>query len=334
MPPKQLRVLAWDRLPGPAFGEMEGAHSVRVTRDLGELTAAEPEYCATVDVLIPTGSPALSAELLGRFPATVLISSFGLGLDHVDVGAATARGIPVCNTRGAVEQATAEFTIGLMLSLSRRIVEGDAMVRAGEWPAIGWPGAHLDAMLGTGLGGQRLGIVGLGGVGAAVARIAIALGMQVSYHQRKRAERQVERESQAQFMTLPSLLAHADVVSLHCPLTDQTRHLLDRKAISAMKPDALLINAARGPVVDEGALVDALESGRLGGAALDVFEREPDMTDRLWKLRNVVLTPHLGGATGQARAAMTELVCRQVFRIANGESPDRIVNGVRPHSTS
>lgn len=325
----RLSVLSWAQLPGPAFEALMSSHDVRVSREIGHIVASERAYSEAVDALIPIGEPRLSAELLDGFPAVRLISSFGLGLDHVDVQAATARGIAVCNTQGAVEGATAEFTIGLIVALLRRIVEGDALIRAGGWPAPGWPGAALDAMLGVGLEGMELGIVGLGGVGWRVARLARAHGMRVAYYQRHRADAAVEESVEARFCSLPLLLSEADVVSLHCPLTDETRHLLDRRALMGMKHGAFLVNASRGPVLDEAALLEALDSGRLAGVALDVFEYEPLVAELLRGRGNVVLTPHLGGATVRARADMTALVCRQIERLARGMPLDRIVNDVR-----
>jgi glyoxylate reductase len=240
----------------------------------------------------------VDAELLDAAgPGLRVVANHAAGVDNVDLGAARARGVLVANTPDVLTRATAELTLALLLSLARRVAEGDRLLRRRTpWA---WAPTFL---LGTGLAGRALGIVGRGRIGAAVARLAEAFGMRTAHASRGPGGVRLER-----------LLAESDVVSLHCPLTPETRHLIDERALARMRPGALLVNVARGPVVDEAALVRALESGHLGGAALDVFEHEPDVHPRLLGLENVVLAPHLGSATVEAREAMG-MLCVEALR--------------------
>jgi glyoxylate reductase len=223
-------------------------------------------------------------------PGLRVVANFGVGYDSVDVDAATKRGIVVANTPDVLTEATAELTIALLLALVRRVAEGDRLVRrGGEWAL------SPTFMLGHGLAGKTLGIVGLGRIGREVARLGEAFGMRV-VHTRGRGPYEE--------LSLPKLLAEADVVSLHLPLTPETRHLVGRDELARMRADAVLVNVARGPIVDEEALVDALEAGSIAGAALDVYKHEPELHPGLLARENVVLTPHLGSATYGAREAM------------------------------
>jgi glyoxylate reductase len=266
------------------------------------------------------GVPRVDVHLLDAFPSTRLIASFGLGTDHIDLGAAAERGIGVTNTPGVVERPTAELTVGLMIGLLRRLREGDAVIRAGGWPKPG-----LESMLGLGLENSILGIIGLGGVGRQVARLATVFGMDVVYTQRHRLDAETERDLKAQYLGRDELLASADVVTLHCPMTPETHHLIDAAALALMRPSAFLINASRGPVVDEAALVAALRAGTIAGAALDVYEYEPRVSAELLELGNVFLTPHMGSATPAARAAMTDVLVRQIEAFATGAPPGHMV---------
>jgi glyoxylate reductase len=223
-------------------------------------------------------------------PELRVVANFGVGYDSVDVEAATRRGVVVANTPDVLTAATAELAVALMLTLLRRVAEGDRLVRRrGEWALA------PTFMLGEGLAGKTVGIVGLGRIGREVARLAEAFGMRV-----------VHTRGSGPYEELPlrQLLAEADVVSLHTPLTDETRHLIGPRELALMRPSAVLVNVARGPIVDEEALVEALEAGEIAGAALDVYEHEPEVTPALVELENVVLTPHLGSATVAAREAM------------------------------
>jgi len=236
------------------------------------------------------------------------VSNVAAGFDNVDISAADSRGVVVTNTPGALAEATADLTLGLILSVSRRIVEGDRLIRSGQpWE---W---HLGFMLGTQLTGKTIGLVGLGEIGLATARRARAFGMNVIYYARRRVSADVEGElGGAQLVDLDTLFRTSDIVSLHCPLTPETHHLVDRSRLRMMRPTALLINTARGAVVDEEALVEALERRLIRGAGLDVYEYEPSVHAGLTILPNVVLAPHLGSATVETRTMMAQLAAANV----------------------
>ncbi|MGP4019980.1 2-hydroxyacid dehydrogenase [Saccharopolyspora sp. 5N708] len=277
------------------------------------------------------GAHGLVAMLHDRIDADVItaagerlqvVANVAVGYDNIDVPAVTERGVIVTNTPGVLVDATADLALGLLLMVTRRLGEGERLLRARQpWTF------HLGFMLGTGLQGKTLGIVGLGAIGQAVARRARAFGMDIVYTGRRRAAGEVEAELNARFLPQDELLRTADVVSLHCPLTEQTRHLIDESALVAMKSTAVLVNTSRGPVVDELALAEALREGRIGGAALDVFEHEPEVEPALLDLDNVVVAPHLGSATTETRTAMAELAARNVVEVLSGNEP---VTPVRP----
>jgi lactate dehydrogenase-like 2-hydroxyacid dehydrogenase len=222
----------------------------------------------------------------------------------------------VTNTPGVLTDATADLTFGLLLALTRRIGEGERLLRAGTpWSF------HLGFLLGAGLQGKTLGIVGLGQIGQAVARRALVFGMRIVYTGRSRAAADVEETLGARHLPMDELLESADVVTLHCPLTPETRHLINARTLRAMKPDAFLVNTTRGPVVDEPALADALANGVIAGAALDVFEKEPEVEPRLLTMENVVVTPHLGSATVETRTEMALLAAHNVASVLAGNGP-------------
>ncbi len=280
----------------------------------------EPELraaAAGADVLVTLLHDRVDAALLeAAGPRLKLVAQVAVGYDNIDVAAATRRGVLVTNTPGVLTDATADLTIALILMVTRRIGEGERLIRARTpWR---W---HMFMLLGSGLQGKTLGIVGLGAIGQATARRARAFGMEVVYAQREPARALVEQALGARRLTLYQLLATADVISLHCPLTAQTRHLIDAAAIRLMKPGAYLVNTARGPVVDESALAQALRDGEIAGAALDVYEREPQVNAALLELDNVVLVPHLGSATIETRTAMSILAARNVAAVLGGEQP-------------
>jgi glyoxylate reductase len=243
-------------------------------------------------------------------PQLRVVANFAVGFDNVDVPACTRRGVVVSNTPDVLTQATAELTIALLLTLVRRVAEGDRLVRRRE----DWIWAP-NMLLGQGLAGRVLGIVGYGRIGRTVERLAVALGMDVIHGSRTSG------------LALPELLGQADVVSLHLPLSGETRHLIDEHALALMKPTAVLVNTSRGPIVDEVALAQALAAGRIAGAALDVFEREPEVTEALLGLENVVLTPHLGSATQETREAMG-MLCVDALRavLLEGRAPANALN--------
>jgi glyoxylate reductase len=269
-----------------------------------------------VEGILCTITDRIDRSLLETYPALRVVSSFGVGLDHIDIPAATARGVIICHTPGVLTEATADLAFGLCLDAARRITEGDRLVRAGRFR--GW---GPDFMLGREVWGSTLGIVGLGRIGRAVARRARGFGMKVIYASRRRAPRGVERALGAQRVSLSTLLRRADIVSLHVPLGPNTRHLIGTRELARMKPTAILVNTARGPVVDEAALVRALRAGRIAGAGLDVYEREPRLARGLARLANVVLAPHLGSATVSTRAAMGRLAVENLLRALAGRRP-------------
>jgi glyoxylate reductase len=238
-----------------------------------------------------------------------VVANVAVGYDNVDVDAARSRGVTVTNTPGVLTDATADLAIALLLAVTRRMGEGERLIRSREpWA---W---SIDFMLGRGLRGKTLGVVGFGAIGRAVAARARAFGLEVVYTQRSPGEEPGQ-------VSLGELLEHAHVVSLHCPLTPETRHLIDADALARMRDDAYLINTARGPVVDEAALAAALRDGVIAGAGLDVFEREPEVHPDLVALENVVLIPHLGSATVETRTAMAELAAANVVAVLAGDAP-------------
>lgn len=239
-----------------------------------------------------------------------VIATVAVGYNNIDVAAARDRGIVVTNTPDVLTEASADLTWALILDITRRISEGDRLIRSGRWS--GWA---LDFMLGTDLGGKQLGIVGFGRIGRAVAARARAFGMRIAF-----VSRTAQQVADAEAMPLDRLLATSDVVSLHCPLTPETRHLIDQAALARMKRTAYLINAARGPVVDEAALAWALKNRIISGAGLDVYEEEPKVHPDLLTLDNVVLVPHLGSATMETRTAMADLAVRNIVSVLAGQA--------------
>jgi glyoxylate reductase len=245
-----------------------------------------------------------------------VVANVAVGYDNVDVPACARRGLVVTNTPGVLTEATADIALALILMVTRRLGEAERLIRTGEpWA---W---SMTFLLGTGLLGKTLGVVGLGQIGRSTARRAQALGMEIAYTGPRRADESAEEELRARYLPLDELLETADVVSLHCPLNDETRHLIDTAALARMKPTAFLVNTARGPVVDEGALVGALRDGAIAGAGLDVYEREPLVHPGLLELENVVLLPHLGSATVETRTEMALLAARNVVAVLAGGRP-------------
>ena len=266
---------------------------------------------AKADGLLSLLTERVDAELLDAAPSLRVVANHAVGVDNVDVRACTARGVWVTNTPDAVTEATADLTWALILAVARRVGEGERLVRAGRFRA--WAPTML---LGLELRGATLGIVGLGRIGEAVARRARGFGMHVVH------------STQRGGLSLEALLAQSDVVTLHCPLTPATRHLIDARRLAQMKRGALLINTSRGPVVDEAALAAALESGHLGGAGLDVYENEPQVHPGLIGREDVVLLPHLGSGTHTTRALMATMALNDAARVLRGERPLHPVNEV------
>ena len=306
------RVVVTRALPEPALASLrESGADVWVSpedRALApdELHAAIRGADAAVTMLHDTVDAAFLDAAGDRLR---VIANVAVGYDNVDVDAARSRGVAVTNTPGVLTDATADLAIALLLAITRRLGEGERLIRSGEpWA---W---SIDFMLGRGLRGKTLGIVGYGDIGRAVAARARAFGLEVVYTQRSRGDEPGQVE-------LGELLARSHVVSLHCPLTPETRHLIDADALAAMRDDAYLINTARGPVVDEPALAAALRDGVIAGAGLDVFEHEPQVHPDLLGLENVVLIPHLGSATVETRTAMAELAAANVVAVLAGDDP-------------
>ena len=306
-------------MPGDAMEMLAGAGEVRGGDSETALPRAEVlALIAGADIVLTMLSDQVDDELLGAAGAGLRgVCNVAVGFDNIDLEAAARRGIVVTNTPGVLDDATADIAFGLVLAARRRLGEGERLVRAGRpWK---W---GMSFMLGHDLRGKRLGIVGLGAIGALVARRGRAFGMEIVYHSRHEAPAARVAELEAERLPLDELLATADVVSLHCPLTPETRHLLGARELALMKPTATLVNTARGAVVDEPALTAALREGRIANAGLDVYEHEPAVDPGLLELENVVLVPHLGSATVETRAAMAELAARNAIAIARGEPPE------------
>lgn len=275
-----------------------------------------------VEILCPTVTDTLDEALLSQAGRrTRLLANFGVGFNHIDMAAADALSIQVTNTPGVLTQATAEIALTLLLSVARRTGEGERLLRADRWH--GWHPTH---MLSTQVTGKTLGIVGMGRIGLDLARKAHhGLGMQILYNNRSPVSPAIEEELGARCLTLSALLEESDFVSLNCPATAETRHLIDQAALQRMPRHAFLINTARGDVVDETALIAALEQGHIAGAGLDVFAGEPDVPSALKQLENVVLLPHMGSGTRETRIAMGRCVVNNVRAYLNGEPlPDRV----------
>ncbi len=305
-----------NRLPEPALDALRAAGEVRIDEREGPIPREDLlALVAGADALLALLHDRVDEELLeAAGPRLRCVADVSVGYDNVDVAAAQRRGVVVTNTPGVLDDATADLTIGLLLAAARRLVEGDRLVRAGRPWAWG-----LGFMLGSDLRGKLLGIVGLGGIGRRVGERARAFGMRIAYHSRSGAPAAVEAALEAERLPLERLLAEADVLSLHCPLTPETRHLIGPAELAAMKPSAVLVNAARGPVVDEAALARALGAGEIAAAGLDVYEHEPAVEPALLGLENVVLSPHLGSATVETRTAMAELAARNAISVLRGQ---------------
>jgi len=306
------------RVPGPAAELVRGAANAWISTHSRALTPAELHAAvAGVDGAVVSLADRIDDAFLDAAgPRLRVVANIAVGYDNVDVAACTARGVTVTNTPGVLTDATADLAFALILMSTRRLGEAERLVRATRPWAFG-----LDFMLGAGITGKTLGIVGLGAIGSAVARRARAAGMTIVYSGRGRAVPELEDELEALHLSLDELLATADVVSLHAPLTDETRGLIDAAALARMKPTAFLVNTSRGPVVDEEALAEALRTGTIAGAGLDVYEHEPDVLPELLELENVVLLPHLGSATVETRTAMAVLAVRNALSVLRGEGP-------------
>ena len=271
--------------------------------------------------LLCTITDRIDTEVLDRAPALQVIANYGVGFEHIDIDGSTRRGIPVTNTPGVLTEATADLAFALVLATARRIVEGDKRVREGKFQY--W--APL-LFLGQEVNGKTMGIIGMGRIGKAVARRAAGFGMKLIYHSRTRLSPAEEKELGASWQPLETVLREADFVTLHVPLTPHTRHLIGSRELELMKNSAYLINTTRGPVVDEAALVAALRQGRIRGAGLDVYEREPELCPGLADLENAVLLPHLGSATVETRTRMALMAAENLLAGLRGDPPPNCLN--------
>lgn len=309
-------------LPGRALKTLAETHQVDV------YTGEEPisrelllQGIEHADVLICQLRDSIDKEVIKAGQQLKVIANYAVGTNNIAVDWATLRDIVVLNTPNILTDATADLAMGLLLSTARRIPESDQYVRDGQWE--GW---RPTQMLGTHVTGKTLGIVGMGRIGQAVAARAQAFRMKIIYHNRHRLPLGIERELGAQLVSLEELAQNSDFISLHCPLTYKTKHLIDEDFFEHTQPHSILINTARGPIVDEEALVEALEDGKLHAAGLDVFEEEPSIHPALLKMKNVVLTPHTGSATHETREGMAELLARTIEQVLNNYFPPNIVN--------
>jgi glyoxylate reductase len=273
------------------------------------------------DGLLSMITDTVDEEVLGRANRLKMIAQFGVGYNNIDVTAATKRGIPVSNTPGVLTDATAELAFALILAISRRLVEGDRMTREGRFRC--WAPMLF---LGREVTGKTLGVIGMGKIGKAVAQRARCFNMPILYHNRSRMSKSAEKELMAKYVDMKTLLSQADFITLHVPLSDQTRHLIGSQELSLMKPTAYLINTSRGPVVDEQALLETLRNGRIGGAGLDVYENEPALTPGLVELENVILLPYLGGGTLETRIRMANMAVATLNAGLSGKVPPNLVN--------
>lgn len=275
------------------------------------------------DVLVPTVTDKIDADMLEKAgPQLKLIASFGTGVDHIDLDAAKAKGITVTNTPGVLTEDTADVAMALILAVPRRIAEGDRRARSGDW--TGW---SPTGMLGHRINGKRLGIIGMGQIGQAIARRARGFGMSIHYHNRKAVHPAIEEELEATYWAdLDEMLRRMDIVSVNCPSTGATEGLLSAERLALMPSQAYLVNTARGEIVDEAALADILKAGGIAGAGLDVYQNEPQIPDALRGLDNVVLLPHIGSATIEGRHAMGDKVIINIQTFLDGHTPpDRVV---------
>jgi len=273
------------------------------------------------NVLLPNITDKIDAEIINACPRLKVIANFGVGFNNIDVAAATARKLPVTNTPGVLTDATADIAFGLMLAVARRLGEGERLVRSKQW--TGWQPMQ---MLGADVTGATLGLLGFGRIGKAMTRRALAFEMKLVYWNRTRLSPAEEKECGATYLSKNEVLSQSDFVSLHVAYTTETHHFIDAASLALMKPTGILINTARGPVVDEKALVRALQSRSIGGAGLDVFEQEPKLEPELYGLENAVVVPHLGSATIGTRTAMGQIAVTNLLAVCAGQRPPNCVN--------
>ncbi len=323
MPAQRLSVVVTRRLPEVVETRMTELFNVTLRDDDTPLTREElAAAMQSADVLVPTLTDHIDAALMAQAGDKLkLIANYGSGVDHLDVQTARQRGILVSNTPGVVTDDTADMTLALILATTRRIPEGLALMQSGDWK--GW---SPTALMGGRIAGRRLGILGMGRIGQAVAKRARAFGMQVHYHNRKRLRPEVEEEHEATYWeSLDQMVSRMDIISINCPHTPSTFHLMNARRLKLMKPSAVIVNTSRGEVIDENALTRMLRAKEIAGAGLDVFEHGAQFNPRLRELDNVVLLPHMGSATVEGRTEMGEKVIINIKTFADGHRPPDLV---------
>jgi glyoxylate reductase len=324
MPSPRVSVVVTRRLPAPVEARMQELFDVRLNTDDHPMTPEElGAAMAEAEVLVPTITDRIDAGVLAKAgPQLRLIANYGAGFDHIDVATALQRGILVTNTPGVLAEDTADMAMALILAVPRRLPEGWMMMQRGEW--TGW---SPTALMGHRIAGKRLGILGLGRIGRAIAKRARAFGLGVHYHNRRRVHADIEAELGVTWWeSLDQMLARIDILSVNVPHTPSTFHLLNARRLKLMKPDAYIVNTARGEVIDENAMARMLRAGELAGAGLDVYEYGHEVNPRLRDLPNVMLLPHMGSATIEGRQEMGEKVIINIRTFADGHRPpDQVV---------
>ena len=327
MTTKRPNVIITRRLPDVIETRMMELFDCRLNEDDTPMDQASlVQAVQEAEVLVPTVTDRIDAAILSRAGEKLkLIASFGTGVDHIDLKTARQRGITVTNTPGVLTEDTADMTMAMLLALPRRLAEGERLVRSGDWQ--GW---GPTSMLGHRIWGKRLGIIGMGRIGQAVARRAKGFGLSVHYHNRRRVHPDIEAELEATYWeSLDQMLSRMDIISIHCPHTPATYHLLSARRLKLLPAQAYIVNTSRGEVIDENALTRELEAGEIAGAALDVFEHEPAVNPKLLRMDNVILLPHMGSSTIEGRIAMGEKVIINIKTFADGHTPpDRVIESM------
>lgn len=324
MPRNKPIVVVTRKLPDAIETRMMELFDVRLNLEDTPMSAADlAEAVKTADVLVPTVTDRIDAKILSQAaPNLRLIANYGAGVDHIDLASARQRGITITNTPDVLTEDTADMTMALLLAVPRRLTEGERSLRSGDWP--GWSPTW---MLGHRIYGKRLGIIGMGRIGQAVARRARGFGLSIHYHNRRQVPEAVENDLEATYWeSLDQMLARMDFVSVNCPHTPATYHLLSARRLKLLQENAVIINTARGEIIDENALTRMLSNGEIAGAGLDVFEHEPAVNPKLVALDNVVLLPHMGSATHEGRNDMGEKVLINIKTFVDGHAPpDRVL---------
>ena len=327
MPQNKPRVVVTRKLPDPIETRMMELFDVQLNLTDEAMSRTDLiEAVRTADVLVPTVTDRIDAKILSQAEESLrLVANYGTGVDHIDLTIARQRGITITNTPDVLTEDTADMTMGLILAVSRRLTEGERRLRNGDWH--GWAPT---SMLGHRIYGKRLGIVGMGRIGQALARRARGFGLSIHYHNRHKLHEEVELELEATYWeSLDQMLARMDVISVNCPHTPATFHLLSARRLQLLQGHAVIVNTSRGEVIDENALTRMLVASEIGGAGLDVFEHEPAVNPKLVALDNVVLLPHMGSATFEGRIDMGEKVLINIKTFIDGHNPpDRVLGEV------